>query len=53
MSTSASVAKCDQACLDKTVDTDIAAKVAHDPSKVAWAPWVAAINISPFDLPAA
>src|SRR5579863_8850655 len=39
MSTSASVAKCDQACLDKTVDTDIAAKVAHDPSKVAWAPW--------------
>jgi hypothetical protein len=30
-------AKCDRACLDKTVDTYIAAMVAHDPSKVALA----------------
>jgi hypothetical protein len=30
-------AKCDRACLDKTVDTYIAAMVAHDPSKVAFA----------------
>ena len=34
---SASAAKCDRACLDKTVDTYIAAMVAHDPSKVAFA----------------
>jgi hypothetical protein len=31
-------AKCDRACLDKTVDTYIAALVAHDPSQVALAP---------------
>jgi hypothetical protein len=30
-------AKCDRACLDKTVDSYIAAMVAHDPSKVAFA----------------
>jgi hypothetical protein len=30
-------AKCDRVCLDKTVDTYIAALVAHDPSQVAWA----------------
>src|ERR1700733_7901335 len=30
-------AKCDRACLDKTVDTYIAAMVAHDPSQVALA----------------
>jgi len=30
-------AKCDRACLDKTVDTYIAALVAHDPSQVALA----------------
>jgi len=34
MSTAASAAKCDGACLDKTVDTYIAALVAHDPSQV-------------------
>ena len=34
----ASAAKCDRACLDKTVDAYIAAMVAHDPSKVAFAP---------------
>jgi hypothetical protein len=38
MSTAASAAKCDRACLDKTVDTYLAAMVAHDPSKVALAP---------------
>jgi hypothetical protein len=32
-----SAAKCDRACLDKTVDDYIAAMVAHDPSKVAFA----------------
>src|SRR3984885_5021299 len=37
MSTAANAAKCDRACLDKTVDTYIAAMVAHDPSRVAWA----------------
>lgn len=31
-------AKCDRTCLDKTVDTYIAAMVAHDPSQVAFAP---------------
>ena len=35
---SARAAKCDRACLDKTVDTYIAAMVAHDPSQVAFAP---------------
>jgi hypothetical protein len=30
-------AKCNRACLDKTVDTYIAAMVAHDPSQVAFA----------------
>jgi hypothetical protein len=37
MSVNASAAKCDRACLDKTVDTYIAAMVAHDPSQVAFA----------------
>jgi hypothetical protein len=32
-----SAANCDRACLDKTVDTYIAAMVAHDPSQVAFA----------------
>ena len=36
-SVDASAAKCDRACLDKTVDTYIAAMVAHDPSQVAFA----------------
>jgi len=34
----ASAAKCDRACLDQTVDTYIAAMLAHDPSKVPFAP---------------
>src|SRR6202161_1858611 len=38
MSSAASAAKCDRACLDKTVDTYIAAMVAHDTSRVAFAP---------------
>jgi hypothetical protein len=33
----ASAAKCDRACLDKTVDDYVAAMVAHDPSRVAFA----------------
>jgi hypothetical protein len=33
----AHAANCDRACLDKTVDTYLAAVVAHDPSKVAFA----------------
>jgi hypothetical protein len=37
MTVSASAAKCDRACLDKTVDMYIAAMVAHDPSQVAFA----------------
>lgn len=37
MSSAASAAKCDRACLDKTVDNYIAAMVAHDPSRVAFA----------------
>jgi hypothetical protein len=37
MRVSASAAKCDRACLDKTVDAYIAAMVAHDPSKVQFA----------------
>src|ERR1700691_5976160 len=37
MSVNATAAKCDRACLDKTVDTYIAALVAHDPSQVALA----------------
>src|SRR6202046_4455601 len=37
MSSAASAAPCDRACLDKTVDTYIAAMVAHDPSQVAFA----------------
>src|SRR5580658_3100546 len=37
MSGSAVAAKCDRTCLDKTVDTYIAAMVAHDPSQVAFA----------------
>jgi hypothetical protein len=37
MSVAASAAKCDRACLDKTVDTYIAAMVAHDPSLVKFA----------------
>ena len=37
ISSVASAAKCDRACLDKTVDNYIAAVVAHDPSKVAFA----------------
>ncbi len=38
MSMAARAAKCDRACLDRTVDTYLAAMVAHDPSKVALAP---------------
>ncbi len=37
MTSAASAAKCDRACLDKTVDDYIAAMVAHDPSRVAFA----------------
>ncbi len=37
MSASGFGAKCDRACLDRTVDTYIAAMVAHDPSRVAFA----------------
>jgi hypothetical protein len=37
MASVASAAKCDRACLDKTVDAYIAALVAHDPSKVVFA----------------
>lgn len=37
ISTAASAAKCDRACLDQTVDTYIAAMVAHNPSQVAFA----------------
>ncbi len=37
MTGAASAAKCDRACLDKTVDNYIVALVAHDPSKVAFA----------------
>ena len=37
VSSAASAAKCDRACLDKTVDNYIAAMVAHDPSKVDFA----------------
>ncbi len=37
LSVSADAATCDRACLDKTVDTYIAAMVAHDPSQVAFA----------------
>src|SRR5580692_8403399 len=37
MSSAANAAQCDRACLDKTVDTYIAAMVAHDPSQVALA----------------
>jgi hypothetical protein len=33
----ASAAKCDRVCLDKTVDSYIAAMLAHDPSQVAFA----------------
>src|SRR5580704_4569051 len=35
--TAAGAAKCDRACLDKTVDTYIAALVAHNPSQVSFA----------------
>ena len=37
LSVSANAAKCDRACLEKTVDTYIAAMVAHDPSQVQFA----------------
>src|SRR5580692_811959 len=37
MSSAANAAQCDRACLGKTVDTYIAAMVAHDPSQVAFA----------------
>jgi hypothetical protein len=37
MSVNAAAAKCDRACLDKTVDAYIAAMVAHQPSQVAFA----------------
>jgi hypothetical protein len=37
LSVNAQAAKCDRACLDKTVDTYIAALVAHDASQVAFA----------------
>jgi len=35
---SAQTGKCDRACLDKTVDSYLAAVVAHDPSRVKFAP---------------
>jgi len=38
ISSFASAAQCDRACLDKTVDTYIAAMVAHDPSRISFAP---------------
>lgn len=38
MATSASAAKCDRPCLDRTVDSYLAAIVAHDPSGVSFAP---------------
>src|ERR1700684_2774094 len=48
MSSAASAAKCDRACLDKTVDAYIAAMVAHNPSQVAFAPEVKFVeNIMP------
>jgi hypothetical protein len=37
MSVGAQAARCDRACLDKTVDSYIAALVAHDPSQVSFA----------------
>jgi hypothetical protein len=37
ISTAASAAKCDRACLNQTVDAYIAAMVAHNPSQVAFA----------------
>ena len=37
ISTAASAAKCDRACLDQTVDAYIAAMLAHNPSQVAFA----------------
>ncbi len=37
ISTAANAAKCDRACLDQTVETYIAAMVAHNPSQVAFA----------------
>jgi len=37
MGAAASAAQCDRACLDKLVDTYVAAMVAHDPSKVPFA----------------
>lgn len=37
-SVDAIAATCDRACLDKTVDTYIAAMVAHDPSQIQFAP---------------
>jgi hypothetical protein len=41
-------ATCDRACLDKTVDTYLAALVAHDPSQVKFAPNVQFVeNITP------
>ena len=44
----AASSKCDRACLDKTVDNYIAALVAHDPSKVKFAPDVHFVeNITP------
>jgi hypothetical protein len=48
MAGAASAAKCDRACLDKTVDNYIAALVAHDPSKVAFAADVKFVeNVTP------
>ena len=47
-SSAASAATCDRTCLDKTVDTYIAALVAHDPSQVAFATDVRFVeNITP------
>ncbi len=37
MSSAANAAKCDRACLDKTVDSYLAAILAHNPSQVAFA----------------
>jgi hypothetical protein len=37
VSVGAQAARCDRACLDKTVDNDIAALAAHDPSQVSFA----------------
>jgi hypothetical protein len=48
ISSGASASECDRTCLDETVDTYIAALVAHDPSQVAFATDVKFVeNITP------